>query len=265
MTNSEYPFFSICIPTYNSVFYLKRLLNSLFFQSFSDFEIIISDDSTSDEVEKFCLALNNEKIKYQQHKSLYCATENWNYALKNASGKYRMLVHHDDYFYDENILAQIHKNCINFDSIDAYFLGFKNDTHCKKFYYNRFNFQSIQENPSNLLFVNYLSAPSCLVLRESVKLNYDTHLKWLVDVEFYQRLFDNYSSIGYLPEIKMVIGGGDERITNTISRKDILSEFFYLRKKKIYKSGFAIYLIKFIKTRIILIEFLKFKINGFSK
>lgn len=260
---SKQVFFSICIPTYNSVHYLKKLLNSLFIQSFNDFEIVISDDSTTDDVMNFCNEIEDHRIRYFKHNSIQSATENWNDALRNATGKYRMLVHHDDYFYDENSLAQIHQNCIDYGEKDAYFLGFKNETPVKKYFYNRFVFKSIQEKPSKLLFVNYLSAPSCLVMHQNVNIKYDIKLKWLVDVEFYERLFHNYSSIGYLPEIKMVIGGGDERITNTISNKDILSEFLYLRKKKIYKKDYAITLIKMIKLKIISIEFLKQQLNFF--
>lgn len=254
---SNQVFFSICIPTYNSVYYLTKLINSVFSQTFNDFEIIISDDSTTDDVMNYCNNKNDNRISYFKHKSINSATENWNSALQNASGKYRMLVHHDDYFFDDNILADIYQNCINFGEKDAYFLGFKNENSDKKFYYSRFNFKRIQEKPSKLLFVNYLSAPSCLVIRENVKISYDINLKWLVDVEFYKRLFLNHSSIGYLPDIKMVIGGGADRITNTVSNKDIISEFLYLRERKIYNYNVSICLIKIIKIKIYIIEYFK--------
>jgi len=250
-------FFSVCIPTYNSVKYLKRLLNSLFSQSFFDFEIVISDDSTTDEVMNFCSEIEDHRIRYFKHKSLRTATENWNYALQNAKGKYRMLVHHDDYFYNEYCLEEIYQNCIGSGEKDAYFLGFKNENLQKRCFYNQFVFKSIKDEPSKLLFVNYLSAPSCLVLHENVKINYDSNLKWLVDVEFYKRLFLNYSLISYLPEIKMVIGGGDERITNSISKNEILYEYFYLSKQNIYKYQLGIYFVKYMKFRIYLTEYFR--------
>ena len=81
----------------------------------------------------------------------------------------------------------------------------------------------------------------------------------MVDVDFYQRLIINYNKIAYVPHLKMIIGGGEERITNTISNKLILSEFLYLRKKNYYKKSYAIILIKLMKLKIILFEFVKFK------
>lgn len=259
--SSNQVFFSICIPTYNSVYYLNKLLNSLFAQTFNDFEIVISDDSTTDEVMKYCEGIDDSRLNYFKHKSIHSATENWNNALIHASGKYHMLVHHDDYFSDNNVLMNIFLIYNEKGEKDAFFLGFVNENKLNKFYYGKFSFQNILKHPDRLFFVNYLSAPSCLVLHEKISLLYDENLKWLVDVDFYQRLIINYSTINYLPNVKMVIGGGDERITNTISNNQILSEFFYLKNKKIYKIGSSIFLIKWIKFNIIFLEFLKFKIK----
>jgi len=44
------PFFSICLPAYEQVFFLKQTLDSIHKQVFTDYEIIFSDDSISDEV-----------------------------------------------------------------------------------------------------------------------------------------------------------------------------------------------------------------------
>ncbi|MFN9687426.1 MAG: glycosyltransferase, partial [Bacteroidota bacterium] len=46
------PFFSICLPAYEQVFFLKQTLDSIQKQLFTDYEIIFSDDSISDEVYK---------------------------------------------------------------------------------------------------------------------------------------------------------------------------------------------------------------------
>jgi glycosyltransferase involved in cell wall biosynthesis len=238
---------------------LKRLLNSLFAQTFNDFEIIISDDSTTDEVMNYCNEIEDYRIKYFNHSSIHSATENWNNALNNATGKYRMLVHHDDYFSDSNVLSNIVDFHNKNGEIDAFFLGFLNENNLTKYYYSKFSFPNILMNPDKLLFVNYLSAPSCLIMHEKISLKYDEKLKWLVDVDFYQRLMINYVKIEYLSNVKMFIGGGEERITNTISNEDILDEFYYLRKKNIYKFKIGIYIIKYYKIKIYISEYLKNK------
>ena len=44
------PFISICIPTYNSGEKLLRLLKSIEQQTFTNFEIVISDDSNNHDI-----------------------------------------------------------------------------------------------------------------------------------------------------------------------------------------------------------------------
>lgn len=258
-------FFSICIPTFNSVDYLKRLLDSIFMQSFSDFEVIINDDSTSHDVMNFCEGIEDFRLNYFKHKSNYSATENWNDSLSKATGRYKILVHHDDFFFDEHVLKNIAAIHLEKGEKDAFFLGFINENKTNKFFYDQFSFQNILKYPEKLLFVNYLSAPSCLILNQTIAIGYDEKLTWLVDVELYRRLLTNYKNIEYVPQVKMVIGGGDERITNTISSKLILSEFLYLRKRKIYNYKLGLLVIKLRKIEIIIIEYVKHKLNGNSK
>ena len=45
---NESPLVSICIPTYNGEIYIKECLNSAINQTYSNIEIIISDDNSSD-------------------------------------------------------------------------------------------------------------------------------------------------------------------------------------------------------------------------
>ena len=42
------PFISVCIPAYRNPHYLSRLLESIFIQTFKDFEVIVTDDSPDD-------------------------------------------------------------------------------------------------------------------------------------------------------------------------------------------------------------------------
>jgi glycosyltransferase involved in cell wall biosynthesis len=108
------------------------LLNSIFSQSFTDYEVVISDDSTTDEVMNYCKEIEDVRVIYLKHQSIHSATENWNFALKNATGKYRMLVHHDDYFSDHKILENIVEFQNKNGEKDAIFLGFVNENKLEK-------------------------------------------------------------------------------------------------------------------------------------
>lgn len=48
MTNNKKPFISVIMGVYNDVVYLEKAINSILFQSFSNFEFIICNDSSTD-------------------------------------------------------------------------------------------------------------------------------------------------------------------------------------------------------------------------
>ena len=44
---------AICIPSYKNIEALKRLLDSVFMQTFQDYVVVVTDDSGTDEVRNF--------------------------------------------------------------------------------------------------------------------------------------------------------------------------------------------------------------------
>ena len=63
---NEYPVLvSLCIPTYNQTVYLRKTLESVLMQDISDYEIIVTDDSTTDEVRDLLFSYDfGDKLKY---------------------------------------------------------------------------------------------------------------------------------------------------------------------------------------------------------
>lgn len=93
------PYFSVCIPTYNRKYLLKRNLKYLEKQTFKNFEVIIVDDGstdgTSDFVGNYSLSSKlNIHYLYKKNGGKYRAL---NLAIKHAVGKYFMIVDSDEY------------------------------------------------------------------------------------------------------------------------------------------------------------------------
>jgi len=73
------PFISICIPAYKRVHYLQRLLDSIDFQSYKNFEVVITDDSPDDQVEKLVHSyLQTLPVKYFRNEKSLGTPENCN-------------------------------------------------------------------------------------------------------------------------------------------------------------------------------------------
>ena len=100
---------SICIPTYNGERYLRDTLDSVSKQTYTDLEIIINDDCSSDET----VIVANNYAKYDKRIKIYQNTkniglvQNWNKTIRYASGKYLKLMCQDDLLYEMCILEQM--------------------------------------------------------------------------------------------------------------------------------------------------------------
>ena len=58
------PLFSVIIPLFNKEAFIENTLKSIFNQSFSDYEIIIVNDASTDKSEEIVLQFNDTRIKY---------------------------------------------------------------------------------------------------------------------------------------------------------------------------------------------------------
>jgi glycosyltransferase involved in cell wall biosynthesis len=92
------PLVSICIPTYNGAEYLSETLESIFAQSYQNFEIIISDDNSQDETIKIAQQYQKKSpvnFTIFEHEQ-YGIGRNWNFAIVKSRGKYIKFIFQDD-------------------------------------------------------------------------------------------------------------------------------------------------------------------------
>ncbi len=89
--------FSIVVPTYetNEIF-AKEMIKSVLGQTYHNFELIISDASESDKVEKVVRSFDDERITYIKNTDNRGISENTNIGIRMASGQYIGLLDHDD-------------------------------------------------------------------------------------------------------------------------------------------------------------------------
>jgi glycosyltransferase involved in cell wall biosynthesis len=86
------------MPVYNGARYIREALDSLLMQTFTDFELIISDNGSVDETEKICLEFSrrDSRVRYIRHNKNRGPTENFQFVLDQAVGQYFMWAAADD-------------------------------------------------------------------------------------------------------------------------------------------------------------------------
>lgn len=99
------PRVSVIIPTYNSARFIAATLESVFAQSYSDFEIIVVDDGSTDDT-RAVLAPYLERIRYiHQPNNERSAARN--HALAHAGGEYIAFLDSDDLWAPDKLERQV--------------------------------------------------------------------------------------------------------------------------------------------------------------
>ena len=92
------PRVSIGLPVFNGEKYLEEALNSILAQTHKDFELIISDNASTDRTQQICrsYAAQDSRIRYYCNKRNLGASRNFNRVLELSSGEYFKWAAHDD-------------------------------------------------------------------------------------------------------------------------------------------------------------------------
>ena len=108
--NNKAPKLSIGLPVYNGERYLAETIDSLLAQSFTDYELIISDNASTDSTPAIC-----RKYGEQDSRITYCRSEtnrgaawNFNNTVHQARGEYFKWAAHDDLYHPDFIKKCVH-------------------------------------------------------------------------------------------------------------------------------------------------------------
>ncbi len=90
------PRVSVIIPVYNGAVTIERVLNSVFEQTFDDFEIVVVDDGSTDETAAILERFGSRIAIVRQPNKGFCAARNT--AIAKSQGEYLALLDADDFW-----------------------------------------------------------------------------------------------------------------------------------------------------------------------
>lgn len=193
---------SVVIPIHNmpnGAFFLWRAVQSIMKQTFTDYEIVITQAGLM--------------------------AENTNAGIKKATGEIVKILYMDDYLAHENSLLNI---------VDA----FDKDTQWLVTGCLHQRGDETPHSPHYPVYThdistgnNQIGSPTVLSLRRESALLFDESLSWVLDCDLYQRYYKLYGEPKILNDLNVVIGLGDHQTTYALSDAQKAQEHNYLMNK----------------------------------
>lgn len=167
---------SVIVPVYNVERYLSRCVKSIVSQTYSNLEIILVDDGSTDSSGKLCDDFKDIRIRVI-HKKNEGLGKARNTGIKYATGKYIMFVDSDDYI-DKTMIANLY-NSLRKNNADTCIGGFKRVYTDKS--------EVLKNKYSNQTFYNKEILTNVLVKMFGKNSRNDDH----IEMSVWKVLFDN--------------------------------------------------------------------------
>jgi len=100
------PAISVVMPVYNAERYLHEAIESILNQTFTNYELIIINDGSSDSSEEIILSYKDQRIKYLKNRRNLRLPQTLNKAIKLAEGRYIARMDADDISLPERLKEQ---------------------------------------------------------------------------------------------------------------------------------------------------------------
>ena len=250
------PMVSICIPAYENPEGIRRLLLSILEQTYRDYEIILTDDSSSCAVRDAAQEVmegageNAPSFRYFRNSPAKGAVANWNEAVSHAEGEFVKLMHHDDAFSDKESLGRFVRMLESHPEADLAFSGtYQLDLASgsrKARGIRKEEEELLSKDWRNLYLGNTIGAPSAVMVRRDALLKYgiryDEALTWIVDSDYYMNLLSRNPHFACTKDPLITIGVSADQLTNRVGNDPKILSFEYpyvYRKYRLQEAGEA--------------------------
>lgn len=194
---------TIIIPIYNAEKHLKRCLDSIQNQSYTNLEVLLLNDGSQDQSEKICHDYTSDTRFQFIDKQNSGVADTRNYGLERATGKYVMFVDSDDYIHNNHYIEDLLKR-MQLDHTQMVLAGMshiRNGKVIKKEYYTKNNtILTFEEVEEKFITTNYFNACyRSLISREMIgDTRFQTHLRYAEDLLFMHEVMKNVGRFSYL-------------------------------------------------------------------
>jgi len=200
MNRLNAPLVSILIPVEEQTTYLRNVLDSILSQTFTEFELIVSDDTNSDTIRTIVEGYGQKglTITYIGQSTPLGRVANLNFLLHKAHGKWIKYMHDDDWFVENTALMQLVMQA-EYSMASFVFSGSTSRLILKG--YDRYNFispkeyEALKKDPTLLMISNPIVKLSACMFLNDRNLKFDTTLKDLAECDYFIRFLHEHGGL----------------------------------------------------------------------
>lgn len=202
----EYEKVSIVLPTYNRGYIIKESISSVLNQTYSDFELIIVDDGSTDDTEDIINSIDDKRIKYIKLEQNSGVSNARNIGIEHSSYNYIAFQDSDDKWLPTKLEKQVKLlkqsssnvgfvyHAIKYDFDNGYYLIIPDEKIKVE--------KKVKNIYAQMLYDNLIGAPTLLIKKECFDKvgKFDVSWRSLEDYDFALRLTKEYEA-EYIDEV----------------------------------------------------------------
>lgn len=230
---NDSPFFSIIVPTYNPPDLVFRTLDSVLDQSFRDYEILVIDDCSPQDVSvKLARYIQAGQIRYVRNERNAERAVTRNHGLREARGQWATFLDHDDLMYP-SCLDEAHRFITSHPDIRfVHNLNELVDPLGKPLRKYRV---SLTSDPAwDIVNGNFLACIGAYVRRdvfEKVQFDESIDLLWSEDYEYWLRVLAHTEKLGRIEKINSGIVEHPGRTVHRVALERTVRRAQYIIQK----------------------------------
>jgi glycosyltransferase involved in cell wall biosynthesis len=207
---NNFPFFSIIIPVYNRAHLIKKTIQTVLNQSFKEYEILVVDDGSTDDILEVIHSSTSDKIRYFKIPNSERGFAR-NFGAKHARGQWIYFLDSDDCVHDNHCLTAFQIITSNPD-LTIFHLNYE--------ILHKSTKQVIKINPDNIIYGNDFSCHGIFIKKsffDKFKFIEDRTIAGLEDWELWLRI-SAHTKIKHFPVVTSAIIQHDERSVMQIDK-----------------------------------------------
>lgn len=230
---SNTPFISICLPAFEKAAALERLLKSISIQQYKNFEVIVTDDSRNDAVEKIVAAFQPQlPVQYFRNSPSLGMAGNWNAGIQKASADWIKIMHDDDWFATPASLEKFAEKAAasnsGFIASASYQVHTPGEQGSIESFYTGEK-ELLNDLPLSLFYRNTIGSPSVTMFKKDDRLLFDKQFRWVIDIDFYVRYMEQHNNeFEYINEPLICITRDENQVSASCARNPAIEipEYF---------------------------------------